>query len=74
MELFFPFIPVGRVGIYDEGKAVCARCTVRPRCLALAEEFVPHGDRYGLFGGLTPTERRLARQKKKREAKRARCA
>ena len=74
IDLFFPNIPVGRTGVYDDGKAVCAKCAVRPSCMKLAEEFVPHGDRYGLFGGLTPTERRLLRQRTKREARDARCA
>lgn len=59
-EWFFP--DGGGERAYDRGKTVCAGCTVRAQCLALAQDFVTTGDRYGLFGGLTPTERRMARR------------
>jgi WhiB family redox-sensing transcriptional regulator len=36
-------------------KAVCARCQVRQECLGYAIEA---GERYGVWGGLNPQERR----------------
>ena len=38
-----------------EARAVCARCPVRNECLAFALE---HDERFGMWGGLTPRERR----------------
>ena len=38
-------------------KAVCARCTVRSECLSYA---LAAGERYGIWGGLNPQERRAA--------------
>lgn len=55
-EAFFP----------DKGKSsqpakrVCARCEVRAQCLQYA---LNHGERFGIWGGLSVRERRtLARQ------------
>jgi WhiB family redox-sensing transcriptional regulator len=36
-------------------KAVCARCSVRAECLTYA---IAAGERYGIWGGLNPQERR----------------
>lgn len=74
ISLFFPSIPIGMTGIYGQGKEVCNRCPVRPRCLQLSEEFIATGDRYGLFGGLTPTERRHKRARSRKDAQDGRCA
>jgi WhiB family redox-sensing transcriptional regulator len=38
-----------------QAKSVCASCMVRDRCLDQALE---HGERYGIWGGLTDIERR----------------
>ena len=38
-----------------EAKAVCTRCTVRKDCLSYA---LDAGERYGIWGGLNPQERR----------------
>lgn len=60
-ELFFP---LGESGAANErqiaqAKAVCARCPVRAECLEFA---LGNGLDEGVFGGLTPQERRkLAR-------------
>jgi len=50
-ELFFP----EKGGSVREAKAVCARCPVRAQCLAHA---LAHGERYGVWGGLSEPERR----------------
>jgi WhiB family transcriptional regulator, redox-sensing transcriptional regulator len=40
-----------------EAKAVCNRCAVRNECLSYA---LAAGERYGIWGGLNPQERRAA--------------
>ena len=55
-ELFF--LEPGGSGL-REAKAICARCTVQPACLLDA---LNNGERWGIWGGLTPEERhKLAR-------------
>jgi len=41
----------------SRARAVCASCPVRDDCLQHA---IDHGERYGIWGGLTDRERRLA--------------
>lgn len=41
-------------------RTVCATCPVRLKCLAWALEA---GERFGIWGGLDPYERRLARRR-----------
>ena len=55
-EVFFP-LPSDRTGI-AAAKAICAECPVRTQCLMQALEY---GDGHGIFGGLTPAERREVR-------------
>lgn len=43
----------------EPAKAICARCPVQDKCLALADYF---GEQAGVWGGLTEKERRGARQ------------
>ena len=50
-ELFFP----EKGGSVREAKAVCARCPVRAQCL---EHALAHGERFGVWGGLSERERR----------------
>lgn len=49
---------------YDEAKTICEICPVRERCLisALAEK-----ERYGMWGALTPIERRRIERKERRQ-------
>ena len=51
VELFFP--PAEQE--VDEAKSVCASCEVRQPCLEFA---IAAGERFGVWGGLTPQERR----------------
>jgi WhiB family redox-sensing transcriptional regulator len=44
-----------RIERESAAKAVCARCPVRMECLDYA---VAAGERYGIWGGLNPQERR----------------
>jgi len=60
-EIFFPTAdPWMKPDLYKEqahdAKAVCARCPVRRECLERGMA-IP----FGVFGGLTPEERRLRR-------------
>lgn len=60
IEWFFPARFTGKP--YEEGKALCKQCPVTKQCLELSEMNVSTGDRFGLFGGLTPNERRAMRR------------
>jgi len=56
-DLFFPVSSSGKsLEQVDEAKAVCARCLVRRQCLAFA---LLTRQAYGIWGGLTETERDL---------------
>ena len=50
-ELWFP----EKGGPTRQAKAVCARCAVRPECLAYA---LAHDDRFGVWGGVSERDRR----------------
>lgn len=52
-EIFFP----EKGGSVLEPKRVCRSCEVRAECLEYALE---HGERYGIWGGLSERERRTA--------------
>lgn len=53
-DLFFPedYRETDKV---SDAQAVCARCPVRRQCLNVALE---RGEEYGIWGGLTPRDRR----------------
>lgn len=56
-ELFFPIGTAGpALETTDKAKAVCHSCLVRKQCLELA---LSSGQDSGVWGGLTPTERRV---------------
>ena len=58
-ELFFPISENGPGAVQvAEAKAVCRGCPVREFCLDYA---VTTGQEAGIWGGLTPAERRLLR-------------
>jgi len=48
----------GREGSYREARAICATCEVKSDCLQWALETKTN---HGLFGGLTPIERKRLR-------------
>ena len=54
-EIFFP----EKGGSTKEAKLVCRRCPVRAECLEYALQI---GDRFGIYGGLSPQERRRLRR------------
>lgn len=59
-ELFHPET-AGHAYIVREAKAVCARCPVRDECLEYA---LAIDERWGIWGGLLPSERDRLRPKK----------
>lgn len=58
-EIFFPPSGGANAPITAAAKAACSNCSMRAECLqaAMAAERVD-GLRYGIWGGLTPSERR----------------
>ena len=60
-SLFFPpGDPPRSADVFDPGKAICAACPVASRCLsyAITGEATTGESWPGLWGGLTPTERK----------------
>lgn len=64
MEVFFPKSQDD--DRFDLAKEYCQSCRVKRECLLLAINNEDHDDRWGVFGGLTPAERRQARHKKRK--------
>lgn len=62
VELFFP--PIEQE--VEEAKAMCAICEVRQPCLEFA---LAAGERFGVWGGLTPQERRSLIAKRRSRAR-----
>ena len=62
VELFFP--PAEQEA--HEAKAMCALCEVRQTCLEFA---TAAGERFGVWGGLTPQERRSLVAKRRARAR-----
>jgi WhiB family transcriptional regulator, redox-sensing transcriptional regulator len=64
VELFFP--PAEQEA--DEAKAICEMCSQRTQCLEFA---IAAGERFGVWGGLTPQERRSLVAKRRAAARAA---
>jgi WhiB family redox-sensing transcriptional regulator len=62
VELFFPALEHEA----DDAKAVCTDCTVKEPCL---ESAIEAGERFGVWGGLTPQERRSLIAKRRARAR-----
>ena len=60
-EAFFP----EKGGSTREAKRVCLTCDVRDECLEYA---LQHDERFGIWGGLSPNERRKVRRQHDRAA------
>jgi WhiB family transcriptional regulator, redox-sensing transcriptional regulator len=61
VESFYP--PTDQDG--DEAKAICFTCSVREQCLEFA---LAAGERFGIWGGLNPQERRYLMARRLRAA------
>ncbi|MGH2756255.1 MAG: WhiB family transcriptional regulator [Actinomycetota bacterium] len=62
VELFFPALEHEA----DDAKAVCTECMVKEPCL---ESALAAGERFGVWGGLTPQERRSLVAKRRARAR-----
>jgi WhiB family transcriptional regulator, redox-sensing transcriptional regulator len=62
-DLFFP----ERGASTKEAKAVCRGCEVRAECLEYA---LSHGEKFGIWGGLSERERRRVRRQRALERQR----
>lgn len=59
LEVFFPStLAEDR---WDAAKVVCKQCTVKTQCLKLVINLPEDDDRWGVFGGLSPADRRIKR-------------
>lgn len=67
VELFFPMVEQEDL----DAKAVCMHCTVRDPCLEFAIEA---GEKFGVWGGLNPQERRSIVSKRRARARAAAAA
>ena len=47
---------------YTAARAVCSMCAVRKQCLAMVIDLESTDDKWGMFGGKTPLERRVMRK------------
>ena len=65
--IFFPPTAVGlaitQAG-WNDAKAICATCTVTEQCLELVLAFPDTDDKWGMYGGKTPAERRVIRDQR----------
>lgn len=56
-DLFFP----ERGASTRKAKAICAACEVRAQCLEYA---ITHGEKFGIWGGMSERERRRIRRQR----------
>ena len=61
IHIFFPMSRRHTENTWREARLLCERCPVKDDCLALAMSVPSTDDRWGMFGGKTPTERRALR-------------
>jgi len=54
---------------WDVAKLICKKCTVKKQCLKLVIDLPEDDDRWGVFGGLSPADRRVKRDQIRREKK-----
>ena len=63
--IFFPDHRILNEARWDIPRAFCDECVVRQDCLDMVLQYEDTDDRWGMFGGLTPVERREVRYKRK---------
>ena len=66
--IFFPHDRKFSAKTWAEAREFCAGCTVREQCLAFALSHDATEDRWGMFGGMTPTERKAHRRRLVKES------
>lgn len=63
--IFFPDHRIFNEARWDIPRAFCNECVVREDCLEMVLKYEDTDDRWGMFGGLSPAERREVRYKRK---------
>mgnify|MGYP006275899949 CR=1 FL=1 len=63
--VFFP-IDARDPDAWDMARTYCAQCPVRKQCLDSVMSIEMTDDRWGMFGGLTPYERKQLRRRRAR--------
>lgn len=66
-EVFFPTERKFTSRTWQKARRFCAACPVKDECLSVALTVDVSEDRWGMFGGLTPSERRQFRRKAGRD-------
>jgi WhiB family transcriptional regulator, redox-sensing transcriptional regulator len=61
-DVFFPTARRHTTHTWKAARDYCDRCPVRRQCLDLAMRQQAAEDRWGMFGGTTPSERRRMRR------------
>lgn len=61
-EVFHPTVSRDGQNCYEPARAICAGCSVTEECLAFALTTQARGFEYGMWGGMTPEERRDLRR------------
>lgn len=64
-DIFFPHDILAN-DRWDRARAFCEACPVHFYCLDEALGYEDHEDRWGMFGGMTPGERRVVRDYRRR--------
>ena len=64
-EIFFPHDSLAN-DRWNRARAYCVSCAVCTQCLDEALGYEDHEDRWGMFGGMTPGERRIVRDYRRR--------
>lgn len=60
LAMFFPHHTLSE-DRWDAAKQFCSVCAVKKHCLDLVIDLQEHDDRWGVFGGMTPADRRVHR-------------
>lgn len=63
--VFFPEMPQMTTA-WDVARRLCGSCPVREKCLEFALRYEDLEDRWGMYGGLTPNERNLIRNERRK--------
>lgn len=64
-DIFFPHDTLSN-DRWDRARSFCESCPVRQNCLDEVLALEDHDDRWGMYGGMTPGERRVVRDYRRR--------
>ena len=64
-DVFFPHDTLAN-NRWEAALAYCRVCPVKGECLEMVLKLEDHEDKWGMFGGMTPGERRVIRDYRRR--------